>query len=299
MGQLRPLESADAVKVRSFLGRHPDRDVYLCGLVWRLGVVLPAGAGTLMGWFVGPELRGVFLHASVVVLACEDDDGLAAFAAHVAGHIDGVPLMQVISPARMTAALFDGLRAADALPRPRLFRACMPTLRVDRSRLLPRDSLTPPPGCLLPAPVRHATDREHRIVRDACIAVTTEELGIDPERLDPTGFRVALTRRLRAGREYIWVEDGRLLFRAALSATTPQSVLVEGVYTPPAERGRRIGTVAMHALCERLLKLHERVVLFVGDDNTRARRLYDRLGFEQIGEYQAAYFHPPGASTPT
>ena len=86
------------------------------------------------------------------------------------------------------------------------------------------------------------------------------------------------------------MEHGELVFRAAISAATPEAVLVEGVWTPPAERGRRRATYAVHELCVRLLEHHRRVVLFVGADNLRARRIYDRVGFQAFDNYLAAYF---------
>ena len=146
---------------------------------------------------------------------------------------------------------------------------------------------------MAPARMRNATEAEYELVREACRAVTIEELSIDPDDLDPAAFRTALTRRVRAGREYIWTHAGTLRFRAALSAATPECALVEGVYTPPGERGNGYGTAGMHGLCERLLRFHRRVVLFVGAENEGAQRLYRRLGFRAFGEYRATYFEAP------
>lgn len=290
---LRPLASLDGDAVVDFLDQAPDRDLYLRSLVWKLGVVLPAAAGELLGWFVGAELRGVFLHSRVIVLACADPDGVDAFAQRVADCVWDVPPLQIVSPADMTRWLLAGLERRGALPPLRLHRPSMPTLRTDRMTLLRRAELPCSPGRLVPAPVRNAGESEYDLVRMACRAVTVEELGVDPEELDADGFELSLRGRLRAGREYIWLEDGHLLFRAALSAATPEAALIEGVWTAPEVRGQRVATVAMHALCERLLKWHSRVVLFVGADNEPARRLYDRLGFEQFGDYAAAWFEEP------
>jgi L-amino acid N-acyltransferase YncA len=293
IGDLRPLAASDSARVRALLSRSSDRDVYLCGLVWRLGVVLPAAAGELLGWFRGNELHGVFLHSSVAVLSCDDDEGVDAFADWTAGHMDRRPLLQAVSPEWMVARFLARLDAVGALPPLRLDRSHMPLLRLSRGLFLPRAELRVPEGVPLPAQVRNASEAEQEIVREACRAVTLEELAIDPEALDPLAFRSALTQRVRGGREYLWMHQGRLLFRAALSAATVESALVEGVYTPPEQRGRGFGTAGMHALCERLLRFHKRVVLFVAADNVRAQALYRRLGFVQFGEYRASYFLAP------
>ncbi len=295
-GQLRLFTPRDSDGVVRYLDGQPDRDLYLRSLVWRLGVHLPESAGELLGWIVDDEVRGVFLHSRVLVLACDDPEGVEAFADRVAAAVGDVPPLQIVSPAQMTRRLLSGLERRGVLPPVRLHRPSMPTLRVDRDTLLPRGQLRSGPGRLVPAPVRNAGESELALVRFACRAVTIEELGVDPEELDPGGFELALARRLRAGREYLWLQDGELLFRAALSAVTPDAALVEGVWTSPDHRGQGIGTLGMHALCERLLQWHSRVVLFVGADNQPARRLYDRLGFVQFGDYVAAWFDDPDAA---
>lgn len=287
---LRPLVASDSARVRAFLGNHPDRDVYLCGLVWRLGVVLPAGAGQLLGWFRDDRLQGVFLHSPVAVLACEDEEGLDAFADWTGDHLDSLPLLQAISPDSMVARFSDRLEAQGRLPEMRLERRHMPIMRLERTHFVPLASLLPP---VAPARLRNASEVEYELVREACRAVTVEELSIDPDELDPGAFRTALARRVRAGREYIWTHGSSLRFRAALSAATPECALIEGVYTPRSERGNGYGTAGMHGLCERLLRFHKRIVLFVGAENDGAQRLYRRLGFEPFGEYRASYFEAP------
>ena len=268
---LRPLGAADSGRVRRYLAQEPERDVYLCGLVWRLGVILPAAAGELLGSFRGTELTGVFLNSTVAVLSSDDAEAIDAFAELLADAMPEAPLQQVISPEPMVAALVDGLA-----------RERMPTLRLHRM-----DLVSPSHGS---APVRNAGDSEEELVREACRAVTVEELAIDPLALDPSGFQSALRRRIRTGREYVWIDSGELRFRAALSAATPEAALIEGVYVPPPLRGRGYGTAGTHGLCERLLRFHRRMVLFVGAENGTALRLYQRLGFRRFAEYRAIYF---------
>ena len=190
----------------------------------------------------------------------------------------------------MGAPFLDELRAREGTLALRLLRDRMPVMRVRRSGLVGRAALPPPAGHWPRALLRRAEQREFGVLRIACRDVTVEELGIDPEAFDGPGFVAALRRRLRAGREYVWMEGGQLVFRAAVSAATPEAVLVEGVYTPPEERGLRRGTFGMHEFCRLLLERHRSVVLFVGEDNQRAIRLYERLGFEAFDAYQAAYF---------
>ncbi len=295
-GLLRPLTRQDGRDAHRLLGLHPERDVYLRGLVWKLGVQLPPAAGRLLGWFEGGELAGIFLHSPVLVMSCERDAGLRAFAAEVHTRWDRVPPGQLLSPRSMASQFLAALQSLRGELPIRLLRESMPVMRVDRGSLAQRGVLPPGEGSWGRARLRPADQREFGVLRSACRAVTIEELGIDPEDFDGPAFLAALRRRLRARREFIWTEGGRLVFRAAISAATPEAVLVEGVYTPPDERGRRRGTFGMHELCELLLDRHERVVLFVGAENQRAIRLYERLGFEAFDEYQAAYFSAAGGA---
>lgn len=287
---LRPLTRQDGRAAHELLARNPERDVYLRGLVWKLGVKLPEAAGRLLGWYPDGRLQGIFLHSPVLVMSCEHEPGIELFADEVHRDWSRVRPGQLLSPQSMAAPLLDKLRARRGELGIRLFRPRMPVMRVTRDTLAPRDELPAGGGRWTRALLRRAEQREFGVLRVACRAVTVEELGIDPEHFDAAGFLAALRRRLRAGREYVWMEGGRLVFRAAVSAATPEAVLVEGVYTPPSERGQRRGTFGMHELCKLLLERHKAVVLFVGEENDRAIRLYRRLGFEAFDAYQAAYF---------
>ena len=293
---LRPLTRQDGRAAHALLARNPERDVYLRGLVWKLGVSLPESAGRLLGWFAADQLLGIFLHSPVIVMSCEEEEGVRAFAREVAADWRRLQPGQILTPRSMGVPFLEELRRAQGVLGIRLLRDRMPVMRVQSSRLVSRSALPPAPGRWPRALLRRAEQREFGVLRSACREVTVEELGIDPEAFDGPGFLAALRRRLRAGREYVWMEGGRLVFRAAVSAATPEAVLVEGVYTPPSERGLGRGTFGMHELCRLLLEQHRSVVLFVGDDNQRAIRIYDRLGFEAFDEYQAAYFDATPAS---
>ena len=288
-GLLRPLDRDDLRSVTALLDRHPARDVYLRSLVWKVGVTLPAPSGQLLGWFVDDEPRGVFLHSPVVVLACEDDDGTVAFADWVAGCEQLVPLSQVVAPRPMVEAFLARLDQRGATPPLRLLRERLLALKLDRASLAVADGL---PGATfaVPAPVRPAQQGELGLAGHAALAVTREELGFGLSPHEEEAFTSALERRIRAGREYLWIEGRRLLFRAAISAATPEAVLVEGVWVPPEERGGHRGTWAMHALASRLLRWHRTIALFVGADNERARRVYGRVGFAPFEEFAVAYF---------
>jgi len=121
--------------------------------------------------------------------------------------------------------------------------------------------------------------------------VTIEDLKLDPLDFEPENFVLALQHRIRNGHELVCTEGDTIVFRAALSAATPEAVLLEGVFVPPEHRGKGYGKGGMYALCKKLLQHHESLVLLVGEDNDRARTLYERLGFQTFDEYQVAFFN--------
>jgi GNAT superfamily N-acetyltransferase len=259
-------------------------------LVWNVGAGLPADLGTLLGWWDGDELIGAFLHGPVVVMCCEDAAGLAAFAERVGYYWYEQPVAQLMAPRSMSEVFLAAL--ADhfgALPPLHLLRHRMPAMRLTRAQLPSAHSL----GIIhemSPPLLRQGRASDEALLGQMARDVTVEDLGLDPLVFAPDSFWAALRHRIALGREYLWMEADRPMFRAALSAATPEAVLVEGVYVPPESRRQGYGKAGMHALCAHLLEQHEAVVLLVGEDNDAARLLYELLGFSTFDEYQAAFF---------
>ena len=59
---------------------------------------------------------------------------------------------------------------------------------------------------------------------------------------------------------------------------------VKSIYVAPGWRGRGVGSTLMGYAEERIFKESPNVFICVSDFNTGARRLYERLGYETIGE---------------
>ena len=67
----------------------------------------------------------------------------------------------------------------------------------------------------------------------ACAAAHREEIGIDPLRRDPEGFRWRTRSQIEEGRSWIWLEDGVICFKAEASAWTPSAVQLQQVWVDP------------------------------------------------------------------
>jgi ribosomal protein S18 acetylase RimI-like enzyme len=74
---------------------------------------------------------------------------------------------------------------------------------------------------------------------------------------------------------------------AAINATYGSMGQVGGVYTRPADRKKGIAKTVMRLLIEDCRKRlgFEKLILFTGEDNTAARKLYESLGFQVAGAF--------------
>jgi len=124
----------------------------------------------------------------------------------------------------------------------------------------------------------------------AAAAMHREEMGIDPLAIDPLGWRARMAALVERRWSFVWAEGAEIVFKAELSAWTPEVCQVQGVYTDPQRRGRGIGTRGMAAVCERLLEAVPVCSLYVNAYNATAVRLYERLGFSTVADFATVIF---------
>jgi predicted GNAT family acetyltransferase len=138
----------------------------------------------------------------------------------------------------------------------------------------------------LPAPtdtaVRLGTTGDLDRLTVAAADMHREEMGVDPLAIDPAGWRSRMSTLIQRRWSWVWTDHDDVLFKAELSAWTPEAVQVQGVYTAPRHRNRGIATAAMAAVCRAVLDEVPVCTLYVNHYNVAARRVYSRLGFEQV-----------------
>jgi ribosomal protein S18 acetylase RimI-like enzyme len=125
----------------------------------------------------------------------------------------------------------------------------------------------------------------------ACAAAHAEELGLDPLARDRDGFRWRTQAQIAEGRSWLWLEDGVILFKAEVSAWSPDAVQVQQVWVDPEARGRGYGTRGMRDLCRLLLARTPVVTLFVRRGNWPAIRLYESIGMRRTIFYRSILFN--------
>jgi predicted GNAT family acetyltransferase len=135
--------------------------------------------------------------------------------------------------------------------------------------------------------LRAATFDDLELLMPACAAAHEQELGIDPMRRDPEGFRWRTRSQIEEGRSWLWVENGAILFKAEASAWTPEAVQLQQVWVDPAARRQGYGARGLSDLCRLLLERVPTVCLFVRAENEAAIRLYKTIGMEHVLDYRS------------
>lgn len=97
----------------------------------------------------------------------------------------------------------------------------------------------------------------------------------------------AVDRPLRDRRIWLAEQDTSILATALTNAETAGAAMIGGVYTKPVYRGQGLSQAVTGALCAELLAEGKKPVLYWG--NPAAGRVYQRLGFQQIGVWRSVW----------
>jgi ribosomal protein S18 acetylase RimI-like enzyme len=229
-----------------------------------------------LGRFVGLEARDGRLRALCHVGAnlVPSGEGCGGFAGVVRASSRRIRML--IGEERAVSELWE---AAHALfPPPREDRPAQPVYVID----------APPSSG--DSGLRPATERDYELLVPACARMHFEEVGIDPLRRDADGFRWRTRSQIDEGRSWVWVEDGRILFKAEASAWTPRAVQLMQVWVDPDVRGRGYAQRGMRDLCRLLLEHVPCVCLFVRPENAAAIRVYEAIGMRRTISYRSFIF---------
>jgi ribosomal protein S18 acetylase RimI-like enzyme len=199
-------------------------------------------------------------------------EGCGAFAEHA---LNGEARMMV-GPERAVSELWDAIN--ERMPPPHDDRPGQPVYAI---------SDLPEPG---ETALRDATSADFARLLPACAAAHEEEIGTDPLRRDPEGFRWRTRSQIDAGRSWVWLEDETILFKAEASAWTPSTVQIQQVWVDPSVRGRGYAQRGMRDLCRLLLGQVQHVCLFVRPENAPAIRVYEAIGMQQVLAYRSVIF---------
>jgi uncharacterized protein len=226
-----------------------------------------------LGRFVAQESDGeLSALCHLGINAVPSGEGCGAFARDVAR---SAPRM-LIGESGAVSELWAELQTR--LPKPREDRPGQPVYVI-------RDA---PPGG--DTGLRAADMSDLDVLMPACAVAHEQEIGVDPMKRDPDGFRWRTRSQIEEERSWLWIEDGVILFKAEASAWTPDAVQLQQVWVDPDVRRRGYGVRGLADLCRLLLESVPTVCLFVRAENDAAIKLYEAIGMQHVLDYRSLLF---------
>jgi ribosomal protein S18 acetylase RimI-like enzyme len=269
--EVRALRRDDQALALEALDRNPVRDVFIASRILHDGALTSLGPSPLWGAFDdGQDLRGL-LHVGPNLVPAVDDQHTCEALAAAAGGL--YPTRMVVGERATVEHLWSLI--GPSYPPPREVR------RRQFVYALEPDWLVHDPDAKAPGLARLAERSDEDRVLRLSAAMYTEEMGENPMTRDPDGYRRRVRMLTARGWTYVYEVHGELLFKMDVGCASNRTAQIQGVYVPPAQRGRGVGTTAMAACCALAFDRHPNLSLYVNDFNTSAIALYERIGFSR------------------
>lgn len=257
----------------AFLGGAPYENVFLTWLITadrssstRSVTYLCSGGG---------EVTGVAYFGRQVVIAARDDAVSEAFAGVAPAHRNE---RMIVAPRRIVERYWRHVSSWHAPAR--ITRPSQPLLALRPSELS---------GSAGGVVGRRARPSEWESVAYNSAKMIEHELEYDPRSFAPD-FNANVRQMIDRGLWWVGESDGKLCFFCNAGPRSTATLQLQGIWTPPRLRGQGLASRALYAICEQLLQSVPSISLYVNDFNEKALALYDRLGFERVGEFASLLF---------
>jgi uncharacterized protein len=273
---LRLLTDHDREEVLALCDRDPVTNVFVSSRIRAVGLEPARLGGQVWGYAEGGQLTSVCYSGANLVPVEASSAAVAAYAARA--RMQGRRCSSIVGPAAAVAELWGLLEPSWGVPRE--IRPVQPVLTISGLPQAEPDPL-----------VRQVRPHELDVLLPACVSMFTEEVGVSPIGSDGgAAYRGRVAELIRAGRSYARIDDGLVIFKAEIGAVTPFACQVQGVWVPPAARGRGHAVRGMAAVVTAALRIAPVVSLYVNDFNTPARAAYQRVGFTESGTFMSVLF---------
>jgi GNAT superfamily N-acetyltransferase len=124
--------------------------------------------------------------------------------------------------------------------------------------------------------VRVPTRADREALMQATLLLNEQDLHVEPKRVDRTWLRDNVEHRIAEGSTRVLGAEGSVDCKLDIGSRGPAGVMLEGVFTFPAARGRGLAT-GLVATCIAAAAV-DTVCLHVAADNAPARAVYERAG---------------------
>jgi predicted GNAT family acetyltransferase len=262
---VRALTASDLPALRELLDRDPLVNLFVRHRVDLTGLQERLMGGRVWGYYEGDELVSACHAGANVVPVQATPEAIEAFADRVL--LDGVRPASLVGLRSAVMPLWD--RVEPTWGPARSIRPFQPFLEIKGDV-----QVSPDPR------VRRVMLDEFDALYPACVAMFTEEVGIDPEVGGASGYRARVAQLITQGWAFAIIEDGEVLFKTEVGAATSYACQLQGVWVRPDRRGEDIAVRALAAVVQQVqANVAPVVTLYVNDHNRSARRTYERVGF--------------------
>ena len=270
------LRETEKVEALSFLDERPLHTVYMASLIRDNGIESPLNRGRLYGYRGSRgNLEGIALLGHATMIEARSECSLTAFAR----------LAQQSSLPHLIRGEEERIR--------KFWSQYQPTGQTPSRfcRELLMEQVDAPAGKEISG-LRQATPDDLERVVEVNSEMLEAETGSNPLKRDPEGFRNRIAQRIARGRNWIWTEDGKLLFKADIIAETPQVIYLEGIYVDAAERGKGYGSMGLKQLGRTLLRRTGSICLTLNAHKEKTKNFYTKAGFALRSYYDTIYLQP-------
>lgn len=275
---VRELGEKDRDRFLKLVATDPLHGVLLLGMIADREICDPAHRGRFYGHFEGDQLTAVALLGHHIVIF--GDDSALPYFANKAAEIKAEGHM-ILGPRAQVEAFWNSLsqygRKTRMLSDQHWYVCKTPRLPLKQLQLL------------------RANAAELPVVADAHAQMAFDSSGKDPRVVDPQGFLHRVADRIAQKRVWVKIQDGKVVFKADLVCETPAAVYIEGVWTHPDYRNQGIGKSCLAELVHRLRREGRAVCLLTEPTELAAVRVYEKVGFVHMDNYQARFLHPVDA----
>jgi GNAT superfamily N-acetyltransferase len=117
---------------------------------------------------------------------------------------------------------------------------------------------------------------------EAGLALNESDLSIPRDRVHRGWLRRTVRRRIRGGRTYVIGPLGAPRCKLDVGSRGPAGIVLEGVFTDSAWRGRGLASTLVRSVIASLADAGVPIVLHVAETNVAARAAYARAGMQPV-----------------
>ena len=275
---LATLTQNDWPALKVLLDASPLETIFLGSRVERFGLDASMLGCPVLGVFRDGALVAA-VHAGANLMPVGDSDAMDEVVDRMGQR---VRTQSILGPARLVKRLYQGLvrRWGTSWASARDMRPHQPLMVWRRGSPVP---VAPDPR------VRAMTPDDIETYYAAAVRMYTEEVGNSP--VDATDSYKSHVRFLLANGRAFGASDGhRVWYKTDIGAVYGGICQMQGVWLDPALRGHGMSEGLMAAVLTLLDPGWQTVSLYVNGYNVRARRMYDHLGFQVVGEYATVLY---------